>query len=329
MSLFGDRCDRPTHAALLAAVGVVFACASIGASTAAAQQPTVLTSSAVAARGPAPTGSASRSIGVPDRGRLRRGVPLNTGDHLYIRTSRRSANHGTAELVSMIERAAAHVHGAQGGARLVVGDLSRESGGHLSPHRSHRSGRDADVGFFLTGADGESVEPPHFITLRRNGCGTLREVRYCFDAPRNWAFVARMVQDPAASVQYLMVAPDIRARLIAEGERQGADAALIERVRTATEPHRGSASHRSHFHVRIYCPLDDRPQCNDEPPFHDWYEGTASPPAGTVRRLRVRQRAAHRRQQARARRQAAARQRRARARRRAAARRRANGERAR
>jgi len=261
-------------------------------------------------------GSESRSVGVPDRGRLIDPAQLDDTDHLFIRTSRRSAHYGTAELVGLIRRAARAVADAHPGPRLVVGDLSRRRGGRFGPHRSHQSGRDADVGFFLNDAEGETTQAEQFVSLRRDGCGTVRDDRFCFDAPRNWALIAAMVQDEEARVQYVLIAPDIRRRLLDEGERQGAPPELVERVRTVTEPHSGSHSHRSHFHVRIYCPPDDRPRCIDEPPYHDWYEGEPAPPTAAVRRMRARQRSVRmRRRRAQARRRAA-RQRRLRARRR-------------
>ncbi len=243
-----------------------------------------------------PAPSESRSIGVPDRGRLRDAVELASGANIAVRDGRRRAWFGTRELVAAIEHAAAEVSRAHAGPRLVVGDLSAENGGRLSPHRSHRTGRDADLGFYLLDEEGNSVEAPQFVQLRRNGCGRVRDHRYCFDPARNWTLVVALLTDPVARVQYLLVAPDIRARVLAEGERRGAPPELLERVRIATAPHSGSRSHRSHFHVRIYCPLDDRPECVDEPPYHAWYEGTPSPRAAeaTRRRARIR-RAAHRR----------------------------------
>ncbi|MFK7987234.1 MAG: penicillin-insensitive murein endopeptidase [Sandaracinaceae bacterium] len=266
--------------------------------------------------------SASRSIGVPDRGRLRNGVALTSTPALRIREGR-SARYGTAELVGLLRRSARAVHAAHPGPRLLVGDLSRERGGHLRPHRSHRSGRDADVSFYLT-SDDEPVEAPQFVNLRRDGCGTVRDTRYCFDAPRNWALLAAMMQDPETPVQYVLVARDIRRRLLAEGERQNAPPAVMERVRIATEPHGGSASHRSHFHVRVYCPVDDRPGCVDDPPLHDWYIGEAAPRPPVVRRMRQRQRRVARVRAARQARRERARAQRRRARtRRQAARRRA------
>ena len=61
------------------------------------------------------------------------------------------------------------------------------------------SGRDADVGFYLRDPDGEALEPPHFVQLRRNGCGRLREQRYCFEPTRNWDLIeqAALLADPA------------------------------------------------------------------------------------------------------------------------------------
>ncbi len=242
-----------------------------------------------------PPPSPSRSIGVPDRGRLRDAARLVSSERVRVRDDR-NASYGTVELVRAIERAAARVAEEHPGPRLVVGDLSREEGGHLSPHRSHRSGRDADVGFYVVDEQGQPAEVPQFVNLRRNGCGHALGARYCFDAARNWALVVALLSDENAPVQYLLVAPDIRRRVLAEGERIGADEALLERVRTATAPHAGSRSHRSHFHVRVYCAEDDRPECIDEPPYHAWYVGTPSPdaPAALRRRGRARRRAARR-----------------------------------
>lgn len=239
---------------------------------------------------PEPAGtSPSRSIGSPDRGRLRRGVELTVSAHLLVRPGRGSA-FGTAELVGAVERAAARVAEEHAGARLVVGDLSAEAGGRLAPHRSHRSGRDVDLGFYLLDAEGRPARAPRFVSLSRSGCGTLDQRTLCFDAERNWALVTALLADPVARVQYLLVAPDLRDRLLAEGARRGAPAEQLEQVRTATASVRGSASHRSHFHARIYCPVDDRPDCVDEPPYHAWYEGVPSPRRSQVARRRAEER---------------------------------------
>jgi penicillin-insensitive murein endopeptidase len=256
------------------------------------------------ASAPAPS-SESRSIGVPDRGRLRNAVELVTTPHLLARTGRRPANYGTSELVGLLTRAAASVRADGTGPRMVVGDLSGQNGGRLSPHRSHRSGRDADVSFYLTDGEGHPVEPPHFVQIRRSGCGEVRGVQYCLDVERSWELLVALVSDPVARVQYVLVAPDLRRRLIEEGQRRNAPAALMDRVMLATEPHSGSHSHRSHFHVRIYCPVGDRPECVDEPPYHAWYEGEPAPRTPQIVERRARERRVARARRARVRARAA------------------------
>jgi penicillin-insensitive murein endopeptidase len=222
--------------------------------------------------------SRSVSVGSTNRGRLSNGVRLSESTTLRIKPSSLNSRWGTAEMVGLIERAAAHVSIAHPGARLTVGDISGRNGGRLRPHRSHRSGRDADVGFYLKDAEGRPVELDRFVDMAPNGCGDFAEVEYCFDDERNWALIAAMVDDPIARVQYILVTHYIRERLLATGTRLGAPADLIARVALATERHRGSSVHRNHFHIRVYCAMDDRPECVDMPPFHPWYEGAPPTP---------------------------------------------------
>lgn len=241
---------------------------------------------------PAPEPSTSRSIGLPNRGRMRSGVELTSTAHLAVRDGPRGATYGTTEMVGLLQRAAARVAAEHPGPRLLVGDLSRRNGGRLWPHRSHRSGRDADLSFYLLDEDGEPVETTRFVHLRRNGCGRAEGKKYCLDAARNWSLLVALLSDPIARIQYVLVTPYLRQRVLAEGERRGAPAEVLERVRLATRPHRGSHSHRSHFHVRIYCAVDDRPGCIDQPPYHEWYEGTPSARAQALSRRRARSRRA-------------------------------------
>ena len=217
---------------------------------------------------PPPEPSRSRSVGRPNVGRLRDGVRLRTGEHVRARGSH---PYGTAELVALLERVAARVRAEHpGGVRLSVADLSGPRGGRIRPHRSHRSGRDADVGFYLVTEAGEPTEAPGFVNLDSDGCGPHDGARYCWDGRRNWALIAALAEDSTMYVQYVFVANDLRERLLNEGLRQGASPELIARVETLTQLRRGSEAHRNHFHVRIYCPDDDRPLCSDDGPIHPW-----------------------------------------------------------
>ncbi len=184
----------------------------------------------------------------------------------------------------MVRRAAERMQTEHPGPRLMVGDLSRQRGGRLAPHSSHQNGRDVDLGFFVTDDDNAPVEPPRFLELDHAACATERGTAYCFDPARTFQFFAALLSDPEARVQFILIAADLRQRLLAAGRRMEIDDALRERVSVATEPRDGSESHRSHFHVRIYCPTNDRPRCQDGPPYQSWYEG--EPPQPTVRRAR-------------------------------------------
>jgi penicillin-insensitive murein endopeptidase len=205
--------------------------------------------------------SPSRSVGAPNRGRLERGVRLRVAPALMLQ--RGSDQWGTVELVGLIERAAARLQEREPGPRLMVGDLSKRGGGRLRPHSSHQNGRDADLGLFLTDENGRAVEAPRFLELDRHACARDNGVAYCLDARRTFLFIAALLEDEATRVQWILLASDLRQRVLAAGRRLGVDDALLARVEEATTPRDGSESHRSHLHVRISCPPDDLPHCRE------------------------------------------------------------------
>lgn len=219
----------------------------------------------------------SRSVGATNRGRLYDAAALEADDSLFLRNP--NARYGTEELVSLLNWARAQVDATYPGSRLVVGDLSRRGGRRLRPHRSHRAGRDADVGFYLLNDAGEPAMNERFVRLSRHGTGSepRSERELVFDDARNWEFIAALLGQDRVPVQYIMVISPLRERILAEGERRGAPEWLLNRVREVVGPRatgRGPAArfgtHYSHFHVRIYCAPDDRPRCQDMPPYWDW-----------------------------------------------------------
>ncbi len=219
---------------------------------------------------PEPTPSVS--VGRPNRGRLLNGVLLEESDVVRFKNgSPENTRYGTAELVGMLERAAAHVAEALPGAKLTVGDLSGRRGGWLRPHRSHRSGRDADIAFYTLDEDDAPLHLDTFVRFGRSGRGRgTRGEGVRFDADRSWELVASMLSDPAASVQYIFVARWLRSRLLEAGARRGAPPALLDKAAIALEQPRRGGRHDDHFHVRIYCPPDDLPRCQDLPPWRPW-----------------------------------------------------------
>jgi len=65
----------------------------------------------------------------------------------HIRLAKEKYTYGRQELVDVLNYAACVMEQVYG-TPLEVRDLSREGGGRLWPHKSHRHGRDADVGMY-------------------------------------------------------------------------------------------------------------------------------------------------------------------------------------
>ncbi|MEM1415454.1 MAG: penicillin-insensitive murein endopeptidase, partial [Myxococcota bacterium] len=233
----------------------------------------------------------SRAVGATNRGWLASPARLASGPHLRVRSPRRA--HGTLELVDLVRWAATQVGEAHGGPGLLVGDLAGPRGDRLRPHRSHRTGLDADLGFYLTDAEGTPLAVPRFIELDGEGLAEDREgnaVR--FDVRRNWALIAALLGQDVTPVQYLMVIRPLKEALLREAERVGAPAWLRSRAEAVVGPQRTGrgrwarfGTHVSHFHLRIYCPRDDLPRCKDKAPYHPWI-GPRTPTRRPPRRRR-------------------------------------------
>ncbi len=116
---------------------------------------------------------------------------------------------------------------------LSIGHLSRRGGGDVDRHASHESGRDADVGFYITNQQDKPIYADHFVRFLGDGTApTWPGAR--FDDARNWAFIASIVTDGRARVSYVFVASPLRARLLTYAQRIGAPYAT--RVRASELP---------------------------------------------------------------------------------------------
>jgi penicillin-insensitive murein endopeptidase len=196
-----------------------------------------------------------RSLGSPTEGHLAGGMHLD--ETAYIRIVPADAEGdvrwGLEPLVTLVDRAARAVRRQFPDTITSVGHLSREGGGGVERHRSHESGRDADIGFFVRGSTGHQLLASHFVQFRGDGTAISWPGAY-FDDAKNWSLVAAMLGDEPAHVTHIFVAAPLRARLLAYAERVGAPLTL--RVRAAEimqQPH-GALPHDDHFHVRIACP---------------------------------------------------------------------------
>ena len=151
---------------------------------------------------PAPgRGSAvARSVGSPTNGRLEGGTELVGRDGLKLKLPT-SARWGLPQLVLLLERGARRVRGRHPGSVLLIGDLSRRGGGDLVAHRSHESGRDADVGFYFVDPRGTPVEISRFRAVDAKG-RAVGERKLRFDLARNWTLIQTWLTDPQVRVQH-------------------------------------------------------------------------------------------------------------------------------
>jgi penicillin-insensitive murein endopeptidase len=197
-----------------------------------------------------------RSIGSPTEGRLVGGMHLDEAPYIRVEPADASGDvrWGLAPLVTMVDRAARAVARQFPGTITSVGHLSRRGGGDVERHRSHESGRDADVAFFVRGPGGHQWLAPHFVAFRGDGTApTWPGAR--FDDAKNWAFLAALLGDSEARVTHVFVSTPLRARLLAYAERVGAPEGLRLRAADVMRQPRAALAHDDHFHVRIACPL--------------------------------------------------------------------------
>lgn len=241
---------RPVHLALVSLVAAMTV--STGAFPGASH--TRRTAVRAGALGPAAL-RFGRSIGSPTDGHLVGGSHLDEAPYLRIVPvySGSDVRWGLEPLVGMIDRAARQVRRQFPDAITSVGHLSRLGGGDLDRHRSHESGRDADIGFFVRSANGHPLLPSRFVQFTGEGTAPGWPGAY-FDDAKNWALVAALVTDPEAHVTHLFVASPLRARLLAYAERMGAPASIRMRAAEVLQQPRGALPHDDHFHVRIGCP---------------------------------------------------------------------------
>jgi penicillin-insensitive murein endopeptidase len=147
---------------------------------------------------------------------------------------------------------------------MSVGDISRKGGGTIGQHRSHQSGRDVDIGFYIVDGEGRSSLQNRFVRFDAEGRSSIVEgVR--FDDARNWALIEALLTDPAARIQKVFVASWIRARLLRFAEHENVAVALRTKAADVMVQPRVGSPHDDHFHVRVECPQNQRGVCDDLP----------------------------------------------------------------
>ena len=185
-----------------------------------------------------PEALGSASIGSPTRGSLFGGVEMED-----IEGMRHEGGYGwgTELVIRSIERAVREVRRCfPDTPRLVVGDIARERGGWLRPHRSHQSGLDADLGYYY----------------RTPATWYLRATAQNLDVARTWALVRALVEGGNVEMIFMNFSVQrlVKAHIatLPEGERPPED--LFESPAKKDAIIRHTWGHATHFHVRFLDP---------------------------------------------------------------------------
>ena len=180
----------------------------------------------------------SISVGFADQGRLINAVHMSE-DPAWM-CERPELAWGAKETVEALEtafRAVRQKFPESAPARLS--HIGAREGGYLRPHRSHQSGRDADIGFF-------------YKNDARPRVGSRRDKS--MDPARNWALLRALITQ--TDVQFILVDRSIQKVLreyaLAAGEDREWVSGIFSGTRKAMVQH--ARHHKDHFHVRFYAP---------------------------------------------------------------------------
>ncbi len=139
---------------------------------------------------------------------------------------------------------------------LVVGDLSKKGGGCLPPHRSHRGGLDADIGYYMQGGAQRA-----WLSLARPET---------IDADRTWQLLAAFLA--TGRLQYAFIDYGLQVPLYDAAIRAGRTPQSLRHVfqyprsRGAVKSGiiRHLKGHADHMHVRFTCPPQSACAIDDE-----------------------------------------------------------------
>lgn len=200
------------------------------------------------------------AVGVPHAGFLTNGKELPNEGRGYKWKSSADHHWGLPRLVGLIEEAAGKVDEARPGTRPVhVGDLSARGGGQLMPkHRSHRTGRDVDILFYVTTLEGVPVANDGFIKIGPDGLGVSTAGRFVrFDVDREWLLIRSLVDSKQAHVQWVFVSRVLEALMVEHAIALGEPAQLVQKAQTVMQQPGDSLPHDDHIHVRVACEADE------------------------------------------------------------------------
>jgi penicillin-insensitive murein endopeptidase len=219
---------------------------------------------------PAVTGS----VGMPHSGVQTDPVELPGKGEGFVRFRPRSPNYwGNPRLIRAIMHASASVSRRLPGAPLVVGDFSARRGGKILGHRSHRTGRDVDLLFYVTTPTGASIRSPGFVLFDADGLARVHDtgayVR--LDVERQWLLIKELLSSEDIGVQFMFVSRDIEALIIDYARARNENPELVWHAETVLLQPGDSAPHDDHIHLRVACtPEESVLGCEGGGPLWEW-----------------------------------------------------------
>ena len=182
----------------------------------------------------------SMSVGRTNGGALVAGVRMPEGDNWEVMHP--ALAWGTEETVSALAHAIDAVAAAfPNTPKAFIGDIGAKNGGHLHPHLSHQSGRDVDLGYYLTSG--------HRWYADARGTN--------LDKPRTWHLIRTLIAD--SDIDLILVDRRIQKTLRAYALEIGEDPTWVDDVFQVSGKSKRPilfhvAGHATHLHVRFYNP---------------------------------------------------------------------------
>lgn len=190
-------------------------------------------------------GEVSQSVGAPNRGRLEHGAAFPTGEGWVMR-SWRPRSYATRQVVTELALSLTEWRERYPDAHPVkLGELSKRGGGRVRPHKSHRTGRDVDIGYVMLEPD----DGHRFVAVTDDN----------MNAAATWGLVQRLLA--SGTVESIFIADSVQAQLVPFAaqtmtpEEQAATFSVLAtdfraKKKATLKAVRG---HDDHMHVRFRC----------------------------------------------------------------------------
>ena len=196
----------------------------------------------------------SAAVGRPQAGELVNGQQLPDGRAWYRRHP--NLEWGTNETITLLEDAFDAVQRKHPNAHdIAVGDISAKTGGPLGGHKSHQSGRDADIGFYF------EHQPKH------GPKAAIDALHHPLDYAATWELLTTLVgpSPDKCRIEYMFVGYPVQKKLYDWAKKQGVSERKLAWMfqyprgsRAMLGVIRHEPGHTNHIHVRFKCPRGDK-----------------------------------------------------------------------